>query len=65
MTRVLQALLAVQGRVSYRRLLAWTTATVLLATGHLDAWAWVAVTGVFIGGDAAERVARIASGRGE
>jgi hypothetical protein len=33
MTRLLQALLAVQGRVSYRRLLAWATATALLATG--------------------------------
>ena len=61
--RLWLALMGTHDRISYRRLLAWTTATVLLATGHLDPWAWVAVTGIFISGDSAERVARIAAGR--
>ena len=64
MTTFLRGLLDSQERISYRRLLVWASATALLACGHLDPWAWVAVAGLYIAGDSAERVARIAAGRG-
>lgn len=61
--RLWLSLVSAQDRISYRRLLAWATGTALLACGVLDSWAWVAITGLFIAGDSAERVARLAAGR--
>ena len=61
--RLWLGLVGAEDRNSYRRLLAWAAGTALLATGHLDPWAWVALTGIYITGDSAERVARIAAGR--
>ena len=61
--RLWLGLVGAEDRISYRRLLAWVTGTALLACGVLDPWAWIALTGIFIAGDSAERVARIAAGR--
>ena len=61
--RLWLSLMGAQDRISYRRLLAWVAATTLLVLGHLDPWAWVVVTGIFIGGEAAERVAMLTTRR--
>ena len=51
-------------RVSYRRLLAFVVATVLLWTGRVDQTTWGWVTAAFMGLEAVTRVATMAqSGR--
>ncbi len=66
MDKLRSMLLAVFGprRMSWRRVAAFVVATGLLWFGRLEPWSWVAVAVIFIGGDAAERVAEVISKRG-
>jgi hypothetical protein len=50
-------------RLSWRRLLVLVVATALLCTGQVDQMVWLAIAGLFIGGEAAERVAARMGGK--
>jgi len=57
------------GKFASRKLTAWVTATVLLATGDLSMTVWETVTLVYIGTqgatDVAERIMRARRGQGD
>ncbi len=51
-------------RISYRRLMAFATATGLLYVNKLDAESWVLVCVAFIAGEAAPKMAQAFRGQG-
>ena len=57
-SKAVDALFCADQRLSYRRLLAFAAATVLLFAGLVDQTAWLVVAGLFVGTEGAERVAR-------
>lgn len=55
-SRLVRSLLHASDRLSYRRLLAWATATGLLLAGRLGEQGWLLVTGIFVASEVAERI---------
>ena len=44
-------------KISWRRLFAFAVATGLLVGGYVDAWVWLVVAGLFVGGEIGEKIA--------
>ena len=62
--KTLSGLFDAHERISYRRLMAFATATGLLYVDKLDAESWVLVCVAFIAGEAAPKMAQAFRGQG-